>query len=175
MHMEPFIEKQQRPKELARTRSLYTILTKNNKFVQKSQGKRKEVQAFRGVELWESKYMGKLMDSKGCLVRFVVQIPLSAISGLIRVQSHLWCRQIEEEQSRDIFLSLLFFNCLQIKIPSAKVVHFRVVYSDRSVNYNLPNIVFHTCFILTLPSLFLSIQVPPILQFLIFLNQHDFY
>ena len=51
--------------------SLYTILIKDNKFVEKCQEKGIGFWALRGGKLWEGKYMEKIMETRGFLVKFV--------------------------------------------------------------------------------------------------------
>lgn len=49
-------------KEAIRLRGFYTILTKGNKFVEKSQDKGKGLLDFLGCYLWEGKYIGDTND-----------------------------------------------------------------------------------------------------------------
>ena len=51
--------------------SSYTILIKDNKFVEKCQEKGKGFWALRGGKLWEGKYMEKIMETRGFLLKFV--------------------------------------------------------------------------------------------------------
>lgn len=67
--------------------SSYSISAKNGKFVENWQDEEKELWDLRVGNLQEGKYMGKLMEDKGCFSKVCYVDSSGAISGLSRVVS----------------------------------------------------------------------------------------
>lgn len=135
-----------KPKEMGRLRSLYTILTKDDKLWSSDQIKRKRIGASRGNKLWEDRYIWGnkwevilvrfvCADSSWCQLSVFMPIKLSGegIHGCLHFSKVSDFKQMREALRRPFSASVDSQLFSVHHNPYAQVAYLGVIYSNPKV------------------------------------------